>query len=162
MPWSRARPIRIACCRKYRRCSSASSTSATSRYSSNATAGAPASPSISDRYRLALTTNPVPWSALGDRLDTLAMVLGAHQPILLDEFDIGLRANRFHQAAARRAPGRDDRQWRVLGDFGGQLGGFVTQLLGLHQHVGKAPRVGLFSADTAAGEEHQVGPLHSD
>ena len=29
---------------------------------------------------------------LGDGFDTLAMILGAHQPVLLDELEIGLRS----------------------------------------------------------------------
>jgi hypothetical protein len=56
------------------------------------------------RFQRSLS-NEAAGAPFGDGLDALAMVLGAHQPILLDELDIRLRLHRFSQSPADRRTG---------------------------------------------------------
>src|ERR1700724_1513485 len=83
---------------------------------------------------------PVP--PFGNRFDALAMVLGAHQPVLLDELDIRLRLHGFSQSPAYGGAGRIHGERRVLGNLGRELRRRLAQAIGFGQYVGEPPRKG--------------------
>src|SRR5580693_141125 len=105
------------------------------------------------------SSDEAPGPPFGDRLDALAMVLGPHQPILLDELDIGLRLHGFRQSSAYGGAGRVHGERRVLSNLGREFCCRLAQTFRLDQNVGESPRKGLFSGNAPARKKHQVSSL---
>src|SRR3984893_170402 len=107
-------------------------------------------------------SDEAPGPPFGNRLDALAMVLGAHQPILLDELDIGLRLHSFSQSSAYGGTGRVHGKRRVLGNLGRELRRHLAQAIGFGQYVGESPRKGFLSGYAPARKKHQVRSLDAN
>src|ERR1041384_3609708 len=94
-------------------------------------------------------------AAVGVGLDAFLEILGAAQPILLDQLAFGGRLDLVDEAAAHRLARRQDRERGGLGDFEGERLRCAAHLGLRHQEVGEADADGFIPRNPAAGVEQQ-------
>src|SRR5262249_55775515 len=99
------------------------------------------------------------WAPLRHRLDSLAVVLSAHQPILLDEFDVGLGFHDLSQAPAHSSAGRDYGQRRIFCNLRRELGRCGWQAVCIDEDISKSPCQCFFAVYPPSGEKHQICSL---
>src|SRR5579885_1885702 len=109
-----------------------------------------------------LTPLEIRHAAVRHGLDAFAEILGAAQPVLLDQLALGGRVDRVGEAAPQRLAGRDDGERRRLRDLEGQRLGGAAHLGLRHQQIGEADAHRLAAGNAPAGVEQERRLLDAD